>query len=1466
MTLILLLAALPSPSLAAPANPVAQQRSDGGPKPSETKVPPAEPWREMNYGPFLTATIEASQPKGNLTMKGLMICLDANSKTYALFDTDLLRFSAVWTGGTINWNNILFDGKHGKHSSIVGTQLFANPPKPGWAKGGNFDDPRALPYGPLAHDNARYRGLYLQGNQVILSYKVGDTGVLELPGGETGQGLWAFTRTLEIDPSAIPLLLQVCAQEGFSNSLLNAKSLRAVAAGFATSGNLALLSSDASPEITAVACVGALTGDQFALDGAGNIRLKLAPASKTARRKLLLWHGTKADLPKFAAMAARSAAPQNLQSLTRGGPPRWPEKLVTKGEAGKNNAAYVIDQLTAPTDNPWKARMRFGGFDFFEGGRRAAICTWDGDVWVIDGLDDSLAQLSWQRIATGLFQPLGVKIVRGEIYVCGRDQITRLHDLNGDGETDFYETFNNDHEVTDHFHEFAMDLQTDPAGNFYYAKGGRHGLDSVVPQHGTLLKVSPDGKTTEFVCNGFRAPNGVGFSPKGEIAVSDQEGHWTPANRINLVQPGGFYGYMWSYHRGPRPTTYDPPLCWIWPKTDRSPAEQLWVTSDKWGPFNGQMISSSYGMGAIYLVPYEMVNGIPQGGVVKFPLDFPTGVMRARFHPRDGQLYLCGLFGWSSNKSMPGGFYRIRYTGQKVYMPKDFHAEQQGIAITFAEPLDKASAEDFGNYAIEQWNYDYHEAYGSKDYKPSQPGQIGHDAVEVESATLLEDGRTVFLAIKDLKPVMQMQLQISLKAADGKPIQSTIFNTINAIGPDRLVPKNLPKGAGIGRVNKTAESRFLPGVNVRFTSTSQPEFLDARRDRMIALQVQAGDPASSLLKPGPFSAAFDGLLRTPLSSEFKFSVRGNGRVKLTINGELVLSGEGELSEIPPVHASLRQGYNRIDLHYDSPTNAAAAVRLYWEGNDFKAEPVPPANLFCNPDGLVRTRESLRLGRELFAECNCAKCHQVPIKKGEDALVPELQRDVPSLAGVGSRLTRDWIFHWLLDPERVRSQVTMPRLLHESGGTANRQVAADLAEYLGTLTSGDATQPKLENSVTEGQALFSSLGCVGCHTLDMPGRKDAEGRTSLHFVNAKFQPGALKEFLRAPARHYAWTRMPDFQLTEIEASALASYLGANATGRLAQVTELSHADPRRGAALFSELRCANCHSVTDLPGNTEKLAVKIFKNPRSAGCLGEPNTSAAPDFRFSSAEQQALLAFLGTGGDSLKQDAPTEFAERAIAALNCTVCHNHDGQNSRWQSDERLQAANQEDEPGKSVPAPVPSLTWAGEKLKGPWLQRLFAGELPARSRPWMKQRMPVFASRSAFLARGLAAEHGVAWNTSVEPSPDAKLAGIGHRLTLAENGFNCIQCHGVGAQAPVAAFDNQGVNFVMVKDRLRYEYYQRWVLNPLRVEPGSKMPQFSADQTTTPITTVLGGDARKQFDAIWHYLQTVPDNPQKSSP
>jgi hypothetical protein len=386
--------------------------------------------------------------------------------------------------------------------------------------------------------------------------------------------------------------------------------------------------------------------------------------------------------------------------------------------------------------------------------------------------------LSWQRIASGLFQPLGVKIVNGLIHVSCRDQICILHDLNGDDEIDYYANFNNDHQVTDHFHEFAMGLQTDAAGNFYYAKSARHALTALVPHHGTLLRVSPDGSRTDIVANGFRAANGVCVNADGTFIVTDQEGHWNPKNRINWVREGGFYGNIFGYHdvEDSSDEAMEQPLCWITNAFDRSPAELLWVDSRTWGPLNNSLLNLSYGYGKIYVVPHEQVQGQMQGGMCELPLpQFPTGIMRGRFHPVDGQLYACGMFAWGSNQEQQeGGFYRIRYTGRPVHLPIGLQAKRNGVELVFSETLDPAAAADAANYAVKVWSLKRSSDYGSKHY--------GEHDLPIGKAMLSADGRSVFLAIPDLAPTWCMEIKYTVKGKQGEPIQGVIHNTIHALG------------------------------------------------------------------------------------------------------------------------------------------------------------------------------------------------------------------------------------------------------------------------------------------------------------------------------------------------------------------------------------------------------------------------------------------------------------------------------------------------------------------------------------------------------------------------------------------------------------------------------------------------------------------------------------------------------------
>lgn len=480
-------------------------------------------------------------------------------------------------------------------------------------------------------------------------------------------------------------------------------------------------------------------------------------------------------------------ADRDLTALTHGGPPRWPQILETQLALGADDGPFAADVLTAPESNPWLAQTRFTGLDFFPDGR-IAVCSWDGDVWLVNAPPASSPQekqpkaptLRWQRIASGMFQPLGLKIVNGKIHVICRDQLTVLHDLNDDGEIDFYQCLNNDHQVTEHFHEFAMGLQTDAAGNFYYAKSGCHGKAAVVPHHGTLLRVSKDGSRTDILANGFRAANGVCLNPDGSFVVTDQEGFWNPKNRINWVTVDSsgkpkFYGNMLGYHdvTDSSDSAMVPPLCWITNAFDRSPAELLWVDSDRWGPLQGSLLNLSYGYGKVFLVPHEKVRDTMQGGMIQLPLPpFPTGVMRGRFHPKDGQLYLCGMFAWAGNAIAPGGLYRLRATGQPMHLPVGLQATKSGLKLTFTEPLDAAEI-DLKNIQVRTWSLKRTANYGSPhfDEKP----------LKILSAKLSADAKTVTLDVAELRPTWCMEIKFSLRSATGTAVQGTIHNTIHEL-------------------------------------------------------------------------------------------------------------------------------------------------------------------------------------------------------------------------------------------------------------------------------------------------------------------------------------------------------------------------------------------------------------------------------------------------------------------------------------------------------------------------------------------------------------------------------------------------------------------------------------------------------------------------------------------------------------
>ena len=732
-----------------------------------------EPWKDFHYGDFMMKSLElvgpdtlpepvlsddirawvkegnplpdTISPNANIAYKGIAIRLDEGEggmpagNAFIMFEHDTLRVVGAWTGeGFIDWNEIQLNGRHVVHAKTVGELQFELPDGPGWAnpETGKFTDPRFIGldgrrFGPLPRSWGKYRGLYHYGNRTVIAYTIGDAKILEAYRVQETERQTVFVRTLNIQKSSRDLLMRV-AKTGI---------------GLAVS----------SEEV--------IIGERDGL-----ITLKIPASATPLNLELFLAKHKSPHLDRLAKITL----PQDLTPLTRGGPARWPQQLTAPIVKSNEDGGFAWDRLSRPLENPWNSQIRLTGVDFSSDGKSAYVCCWDGEVWRVDGIDGDNPNVTWHRIAAGLYQPLGLKVINDQIYLTCRDQLVVLRDFNGDGETDYYEAVNSDHQVTEHFHEFAMGLQVDEEGNFYYAKSARHDKAPLVAHHGTLIKVAADGSKSEIIAHGFRAANGVCLNPDGTFIVTDQEGHWNPMNRINWVKQGNrFYGNMYGYGapEDSSDSAMEQPLCWVAKSFDRSPAELLWIDSEKWGPLNGKLLNLSYGHGRLEIVPHEIINGQEQGGMIRLPIpDLPTGIMRGRFHP-NGHLYICGMSAWATSQmDLPGGFYRIRATGKPVHLPIELNAYVDGLKLTFSHPLDPATAEDPRNYAISTWELKRTSKYGSDHYNTKTLG--------VTSAKLSDNRKILKLTIPEIEPVWQMQIDYQIEGANGDPVVGKLQNTL----------------------------------------------------------------------------------------------------------------------------------------------------------------------------------------------------------------------------------------------------------------------------------------------------------------------------------------------------------------------------------------------------------------------------------------------------------------------------------------------------------------------------------------------------------------------------------------------------------------------------------------------------------------------------------------------------------------
>jgi mono/diheme cytochrome c family protein len=273
---------------------------------------------------------------------------------------------------------------------------------------------------------------------------------------------------------------------------------------------------------------------------------------------------------------------------------------------------------------------------------------------------------------------------------------------------------------------------------------------------------------------------------------------------------------------------------------------------------------------------------------------------------------------------------------------------------------------------------------------------------------------------------------------------------------------------------------------------------------------------------------------------------------------------------------------------------------------------------------------------------------------------------------------------------------------------------------------------------------------------------------------------------------------------------------------------------------------------------------VLQSDLSHGCLADVPTDQtdAPQFPIDEGDRSAIRTVLTDAFHTLARDDRAEFSERQIQLLNCNACHARDDQPDRWNQlkgelagiEQTLGPAAAKMEQDVIGDQSRPDLTWTGEKLKPQWMAEFIYGQVDYKPRHWLVARMPSFASRSKLLAEGMALQHGFTPDPHTDPARDEVLADIGRQLSGREGGFSCITCHGVADMPPIGAFEAQTINFMYTAERMTHDFYLRWVRDPLRYQPGTRMPAYTDLDGRTALRDILNGEGSAQFEAIWQYL------------
>lgn len=714
------------------------------------------------------------------------------------FDAELLRTHTIWQGPGLDVYGPPFTGSKTPFlCTYSGSVLWTMPARIPWSLGGAA--------GPDVQGSAakvEFRGLASKDHSVTLIYEVGAGNlavrIRETPALVQWGGNRAVVRRLEIGPSSTGLWFLAHAEMGHSRDsggsplrvVIDRDGDRVTAAARGLQGiRWATIEEDVSYDVSEVA----------EEEGASTVGTRHVEGHETRCYVWIPPHH-EAAVVEIATVVGLAAGAQGDEGWLTG-TPRAPglsvPSGVRQGDAGTavatrfqasetgpsrvhGDAFYEIEHFSLPEE----IELKVTGMDWLPNGN-LAVCTWAGEIYVIEQPTGPAGAVVCRRFASGLNEAFGMKVIDGALYVVQKAELTRVTDTDGDGRGDLFETISDDWGFTGNYHAFAFGPVLDQRQNLFVFLTGQRGRWDV-PFVGWALRMNLDGTGVEGFASGLRAPNGFGtFGPDDDLFVADNQGNWIGACRLNHVQRGRFYGFpsgkpaSEADYRMPRNPS--PPAVWFPRKLSPSTSGFVTIEDPRLGPFQGQLLVGDFQNALVMRVFLEKVNGEWQGAVWPFAKGFYSGVNRLLMGP-DGRLYVGGLKNraWAATAPREASLDRVRFTGRIPFEVKEVHATRRGFHLEFTKPVDPGMAGDTENYFVSQYRYEYHQAYGSPEIdqegKENSSTEIG-----VESVVVSADGTRVTMVLDGARTgyVTAVQL-LDIESADGESIwHDTFYYTLN---------------------------------------------------------------------------------------------------------------------------------------------------------------------------------------------------------------------------------------------------------------------------------------------------------------------------------------------------------------------------------------------------------------------------------------------------------------------------------------------------------------------------------------------------------------------------------------------------------------------------------------------------------------------------------------------------------------